>query len=91
MVGLLFASPIFASLAKRLVGIGEASFISLAAPFIDDNALVEQKTARLATFYMCIPAGTTLGYVFGGLVRLILIKSSFLDVSLIVFLVCWFK
>ncbi|KVI10891.1 Major facilitator superfamily [Cynara cardunculus var. scolymus] len=42
MVGLLVASPIFASLAKRLVGVGEASFISLAAPFIDDNAPVTQ-------------------------------------------------
>ncbi|XP_016201107.1 probable sphingolipid transporter spinster homolog 2 isoform X1 [Arachis ipaensis] len=103
MVGLLIASPIFASLAKShnpfrligvglsvwtfaiagcgssfdfwsiaicrmLVGVGEASFISLAAPFIDDNAPVEQKTAWLATFYMCIPAGTALGYVYGGLV-----------------------
>lgn len=26
----------------RLVGVGEASFISLAAPFIDDNAPVSQ-------------------------------------------------
>lgn len=26
----------------RLVGVGEASFISLAAPFIDDNAPVTQ-------------------------------------------------
>ncbi|CAL5026343.1 unnamed protein product [Urochloa decumbens] len=77
MVGLLVASLIFASLAKRhnpfrligvgllvwtfatagcgasfdfwsiticrmLVGVGEASFISLAAPFIDDNAPVAQ-------------------------------------------------
>ncbi|CAL0314143.1 unnamed protein product [Lupinus luteus] len=103
MVGLLIASPIFASLAKShnpfrligvglsvwtfavagcgssfdfwsiaicrmLVGVGEASFISLAAPFIDDNAPVAQKTAWLATFYMCIPAGTALGYVYGGFV-----------------------
>ncbi|XP_052193519.1 probable sphingolipid transporter spinster homolog 2 isoform X3 [Diospyros lotus] len=68
MVGLLVASPIFASLAKRLVGVGEASFISLAAPFIDDNAPVTQKTAWLAIFYMCIPAGVALGYVYGGFV-----------------------
>lgn len=103
LVGLLIASPIFASLAKShnpfrligvglsvwtiaiagcgssfdfwsiaicrmLVGVGEASFISLAAPFIDDNAPAAQKTAWLATFYMCIPAGTALGYVYGGLV-----------------------
>ncbi|PNT61519.1 hypothetical protein BRADI_5g16257v3 [Brachypodium distachyon] len=103
MVGLLVASPIFASLAKihnpfrligvgllvwtiatagcgcsfdfwsiticrMLVGVGEASFISLAAPFIDDNAPVAQKTAWLAMFYMCIPTGIALGYVYGGLV-----------------------
>ncbi|GAY38856.1 hypothetical protein CUMW_039910 [Citrus unshiu] len=68
MVGLLIASPIFASLAKRLVGVGEASFISLAAPFIDDNAPVPQKTAWLSMFYMCIPTGVALGYVYGGLV-----------------------
>ncbi|KAI4299207.1 hypothetical protein L6164_032687 [Bauhinia variegata] len=102
MVGLLVASPIFASLAKSVnpfrligvgllvwtaavigcglsqnfwsiaicrmfVGVGEASFISLAAPFIDDNAPVAQKTAWLAIFYMCIPAGYALGYIFGGL------------------------
>ncbi|ONK73629.1 uncharacterized protein A4U43_C04F33610 [Asparagus officinalis] len=103
MVGLLVASPIFASLAKShnpfrligvgllfwtiatagcgcsfdfwsiticrmLVGVGEASFISLAAPFIDDNAPVAQKTAWLALFYMCIPTGIAVGYVYGGLV-----------------------
>ncbi|CAN6543903.1 unnamed protein product [Malus baccata var. baccata] len=103
MVGLLIASPIFASLAKSvspfrligvglsvwtfaivgcacslgfwsitifrmLVGVGEASFISLAAPFIDDNAPAAQKTAWLAIFYMCIPSGYALGYVYGGVV-----------------------
>ncbi|KAJ1396565.1 MFS transporter superfamily [Sesbania bispinosa] len=103
LVGLLVASPIFASLAKSvnpfrligvglsvwtlatlccgfsfnfwsisvcrmLVGVGEASFISLAAPFIDDNAPAAQKTAWLAIFYMCIPSGYALGYVYGGLV-----------------------
>jgi hypothetical protein len=30
------------SFFHRLVGVGEASFISLAAPFIDDNAPVAQ-------------------------------------------------
>ncbi|KAJ7943814.1 Major facilitator superfamily [Quillaja saponaria] len=103
MVGLLVASPIFASLSKShnpfrligvglsvwtfatagcgssfdfwsiaicrmLVGVGEASFISLAAPFIDDNAPVAQKTAWLAVFYMCIPTGTAFGYIYGGFV-----------------------
>ncbi|GLJ30801.1 hypothetical protein SUGI_0611090 [Cryptomeria japonica] len=103
MVGLLVASPIFASLSKihnpfrligvglsvwtfatvgcgcsfdfwsitffrMLVGVGEASFISLAAPFIDDNAPPDQKTAWLSIFYMCIPTGIAIGYVYGGLV-----------------------
>ncbi|MBA0863533.1 hypothetical protein Goshw_022590 [Gossypium schwendimanii] len=103
MVGLLVASPIFASLTKshhpfrligvglsvwtlaaagcgsafsfwfiaicfRLVGVGEASFISLAAPFIDDSAPVSQKTAWLAMFYICIPTGIAVGYVYGGFV-----------------------
>ncbi|KAK4271360.1 hypothetical protein QN277_020064 [Acacia crassicarpa] len=103
MVGLLVASPVFASLAKcvnpfrligvgltvwtlattgcglafsfwfitlcrMLVGVGEASFISLAAPFIDDNAPAAQKTVWLSIFYMCIPAGYALGYVFGGII-----------------------
>jgi len=64
----------------RLVGVGEASFISLAAPFIDDNAPAAQKTAWLAMFYMCIPTGIALGYVYGGLVSLMLhpIFSCFL-------------
>ncbi|KAK9099099.1 hypothetical protein Syun_026144 [Stephania yunnanensis] len=116
MVGVLVASPIFASFAKSynpfrligvglsvwtlavigcggslnfwmivvfrmFVGVGEASFISLAAPFIDDNAPVSQsyridfehlddilKAAWLGIFYMCIPTGIALGYVYGGLV-----------------------
>ncbi|XP_026451709.1 probable sphingolipid transporter spinster homolog 2 [Papaver somniferum] len=104
MVGLLVASPIFASFAKNynkpfrligvglliwtiataccgvtsnfwnivvcrmLVGVGEASFMSLAAPFIDDNAPVARKTFCLGLFYMCIPVGIAFGYVYGGFV-----------------------
>ncbi|KAH7834646.1 hypothetical protein Vadar_018202 [Vaccinium darrowii] len=55
-------------ICRMLVGVGEASFISLAAPYIDDNAPAAQKTAWLAIFYMCIPAGVALGYLYGGLV-----------------------
>jgi len=36
-----FFSYVF-NILYRLVGVGEASFISLAAPFIDDNAPVAQ-------------------------------------------------
>nr|GFC24238.1 probable sphingolipid transporter spinster homolog 2 [Tanacetum cinerariifolium] len=39
------------------VGVGEASFISLAAPFIDDNAPAAQRTAWLGIFYMLVGVG----------------------------------
>ncbi|XP_022726859.1 probable sphingolipid transporter spinster homolog 1 isoform X2 [Durio zibethinus] len=55
------------TICRMLVGVGEASFISLAAPFIDDNAPVGQKAAWLAIFYMCMPVGYALGCVYGGL------------------------
>jgi hypothetical protein len=58
-------------ITPRFVGVGEASFISLAAPFIDDNAPQEQKAAWLGLFYMCIPSGVALGYVYGGYVSYI--------------------
>ncbi|ESQ31283.1 hypothetical protein EUTSA_v10004075mg [Eutrema salsugineum] len=53
---------------RMFVGVGEASFISLAAPYIDDSAPVARKNLWLGLFYMCIPAGVALGYVFGGYV-----------------------
>ncbi|KAG7011577.1 putative sphingolipid transporter spinster-like 3, partial [Cucurbita argyrosperma subsp. argyrosperma] len=68
MVGLLLACPIFASLSKRIVGVGEASFISLAAPFIYDNAPAHKTTGWIAIFYMCMPTGYAIGYLYGGFV-----------------------
>ncbi|KAJ4843106.1 hypothetical protein Tsubulata_002885 [Turnera subulata] len=56
----------FIAACRMLVGVGEASFISLAAPFIDDNAPITQKNAWLGIFYMCIPTGYAIGYVYGG-------------------------
>lgn len=38
-------------LLLRLVGVGEASFISLAAPFIDDNAPAAQVLSFLECLY----------------------------------------
>nr|XP_043628329.1 probable sphingolipid transporter spinster homolog 2 [Erigeron canadensis] len=103
MVGLLVASPIFASLAKSidpfrligvglsvwtlaaagcgfsvdfwslticrmLIGVGEASFLSLAPPFIDENAPVDQRAACLGIFFVSTSVGNAVGYVYGGLV-----------------------
>ncbi|KAL0356975.1 UNVERIFIED_CONTAM: putative sphingolipid transporter spinster2 [Sesamum calycinum] len=102
MVGLLVASPIFASSAKsfnpfRLIGVGltvwtlavafcgfsfnfwsiavcrmlvgggEASFISL--PLHSLMTMLQlPRTAWLGTFYMCIPTGVAVGYVYGGVI-----------------------
>lgn len=52
---------------RMIVGIGEASFVALAAPFIDDNAPAAKKTRWLALFYLTIPVGVASGYIVGGL------------------------
>jgi MFS family permease len=51
---------------RVLVGVGEASFCALAAPFIDDFAPAGRKTVWLAMFYMCIPLGIAGGSCSGG-------------------------
>ena len=53
---------------RMVVGVGEASFVALAAPFIDDYAPKDHKTRWLAVFYACIPVGYALGFLYGGLV-----------------------
>eukprot|EP01026_Neomeris_dumetosa_P054551 TRINITY_DN49122_c0_g2_i2.p1 TRINITY_DN49122_c0_g2~~TRINITY_DN49122_c0_g2_i2.p1 ORF type:complete len:357 (+),score=41.67 TRINITY_DN49122_c0_g2_i2:3-1073(+) len=55
-------------LARMLVGVGEASFVVLAAPFIDDNAPPEQKSLWLGLFNMFIPVGYAIGYIVGGVI-----------------------
>ncbi|MEW5300888.1 MAG: hypothetical protein WDW36_003782 [Sanguina aurantia] len=53
---------------RAFVGVGEASFVALAAPFIDDYAPAAHKTQWFAFFYLCIPVGFALGYIVGGVV-----------------------
>eukprot|EP01025_Chloroclados_australasicus_P029842 TRINITY_DN29826_c0_g1_i1.p1 TRINITY_DN29826_c0_g1~~TRINITY_DN29826_c0_g1_i1.p1 ORF type:complete len:512 (+),score=48.85 TRINITY_DN29826_c0_g1_i1:188-1723(+) len=55
-------------ISRMFVGVGEASFITLAAPFIDDNAPSRLKSLWLSLFYMCCPAGFALGYIMGGII-----------------------
>ena len=57
-------------LCRMAVGVGEASFVALASPFIDDVAPPERKTLWLAVFYACIPVGYALGFLYGGTVAL---------------------
>ena len=67
VAGCGFSLGFFSLLVCRMaVGVGEASFVALASPFIDDNAPAEKKTRWLATFYLCIPCGFALGFLYGG-------------------------
>lgn len=58
-----FASMLGARLA---VGVGEASYGTLAPTIIDDLAPPSRKSRWLAVFYVAIPVGSALGYLLGG-------------------------
>jgi MFS family permease len=64
------AAPSFAVLllARAAVGVGEASFVALAQPFIDDYAPKGHSNLWFAAFNLCVPVGFALGYILGGLV-----------------------
>ncbi|GAB6030025.1 hypothetical protein CHUAL_005712 [Chamberlinius hualienensis] len=52
-------------LCRCLVGIGEASYSTIAPTLIADLFLAEQRTTMLALFYFAIPVGSGLGYIVG--------------------------
>src|SRR6185503_5568043 len=54
--------------ARVVVGVGEASYATLAPTIIDDLTPPESKGRALAIFYLAIPVGSALGYVVGGLI-----------------------
>jgi MFS family permease len=49
-----------------LVGIGEASFVTIAPTFVADLFPEEKRGRILGVFYLAIPVGTALGYMLGG-------------------------
>jgi MFS transporter, Spinster family, sphingosine-1-phosphate transporter len=49
-----------------LVGIGEASFVTIAPTLVVDLFPEEKRGRILGVFYLTIPVGTALGYVIGG-------------------------
>lgn len=51
---------------RIIVGIGEASYATLAPTIIDDLAAPSAKNRWLSFFYVAIPVGSALGYVLGG-------------------------
>ncbi len=52
--------------ARAFVGIGEASYATLAPTIIDDITPPEKKGKMLAIFFLAIPLGSALGYLLGG-------------------------
>ncbi len=56
-------------LARAVVGVGEASYVTIAPTIIDEVAPPEKKGSWLALFYTAIPVGSALGYLTGGAVE----------------------
>lgn len=55
--------------ARVVVGVGEASYATIAPTLIDDVAPPGQKGRWMAIFYSATPIGSALGYIVGGTVE----------------------
>jgi len=55
--------------ARAFVGIGEASYATLAPTIIDDLTPTNQKAKTLAIFYLALPLGSAVGYLLGGFIE----------------------
>ena len=55
--------------ARAVVGVGEASYVTIAPTIIDEVAPPGKKGSWLAIFYTAIPVGSALGYLTGGAVE----------------------
>jgi MFS transporter, Spinster family, sphingosine-1-phosphate transporter len=49
-----------------IVGIGEATFVTIAPAFLADMFGIQKRGRIFALFYIAIPVGTALGYLIGG-------------------------
>lgn len=56
-------------LARAIVGVGEASYATLAPTVIDDVTPTERKGRALSIFFLATPVGAALGYLVGGFVE----------------------
>jgi MFS family permease len=54
--------------ARAAVGIGEASYVTIAPSLLSDYFPLRQRGRVMAIFFCAIPVGSALGYVVGGLV-----------------------
>ncbi|VDK43857.1 unnamed protein product, partial [Gongylonema pulchrum] len=57
-------------LCRGIVGIGEASYVTVAPTIIADMYTGNRRSTALMVFYFAIPVGSGLGYVTGSLVSL---------------------
>lgn len=55
--------------ARAFTGVGEASFICLAPPYISDLAPPSRRSIWLAVFYSSVNTGNAIGFAFGNYVR----------------------
>jgi MFS family permease len=67
---LTFWVPSYAFLvaARGLVGVGEASFGTLAPAYLADILPLNRRARALGLFYLALPVGSALAYLVGGLV-----------------------
>jgi MFS family permease len=55
--------------ARAVVGVGEASYATLAPTIIDDITPAERKGKALAIFYAAMPIGAAAGFMLGGFIQ----------------------
>ncbi len=76
---------------RAAVGIGEASYGSIAPAMLSEAFAPARRGQALAFFSMAIPAGSALGYLLGGMLeRRLGWRASFLIVALPGLLLTWF-
>lgn len=51
---------------RVLSGVGEAAIAVLAVPYIDDNVDPKKKAFYMSIYFMSLPVGTALGFVWAG-------------------------
>ena len=56
-------------IARAFVGIGEASYATLAPTIIDDVSPPDKKGKMLALFFLAVPVGSACGYLLGGFIQ----------------------
>ncbi|MES1910922.1 MAG: hypothetical protein MHM6MM_003440 [Cercozoa sp. M6MM] len=77
MFGCGFAPEFWTLLLSRtLTGIGEASFLCLAPPFIDTYAPADRRSAWLSVFFSVIPLGYAGGFSFAAVWSTLAIKET---------------